>query len=187
MSVLGTELRLRRWVWAAPGCVALAVLSAFTGDVAFPLPIALRLIKAPEVLALIAVVLATHPLVERLPQLSPTAVRERVLRPARAIVSLVLIAGSVAPGAATIPHLAGFGLGLWAVTVLVIIFGAGTLAWLVPVIGGMGLFLADGGIDAPVSSAIATTPGTWVVSSLVVVSMAGYALRLTQASRSAHG
>lgn len=186
MNVLETELRLRRWVWAGVGCAVLTVLSALTADLEFPLPIALRLVKAPEVLALIAVVLSTYPLLERLPQFSPAAVRERVLRPVRAVVSLVLISAAVAPGAATIAHLAGFGLGLWAVTVLVVALGAGPLAWLVPVIGGMGLFLADGGVDTPVSSAIATTPGTVVGIALVLASLAAYGFRRGRSPMPAH-
>lgn len=186
MSVLGTEIRLRRWVWAAAGCAALTGLAGLTKHVEIALPISLRLISAPEVIALIAVALGTHPLLDRLPQLSATAVRERALRPVRAVVSLLLVVAVLAPAARAVPHLLGFGLGMWAVTVLVVVAASGTMAWMVPVLGGMAIFVADGGRGAPISTAIATPAGTVVVSALVLLGLAGYCLRGPRSSGSAH-
>lgn len=186
MSVLGTEVRMRRWLWAGVGCIGIAGLSALTRNVEFALPMALRLISAPEVFVLIAIVLATHPLLERLPQFSVIAVRERTLRPVRSMASLLLTAVAIAPGVATIPHLPGFGFGLWAVTVLVIVAASGSLAWMVPTIGGMAIFITDGGMNTPISDAIKTPIGTTTIGVLVLFSLVSYAVRGANAARAAH-
>ncbi len=184
--MIALELRVRRWAWSVLGAAALGGLCLIAGDARFPLPISIRLISVPEVLALVGVVLATQPLLPWLPDFAHLG-RERVLRPIRVAVSLVLLLMAVLPAVADLPHLSTFAFGLWCISVVMIACVSAPLAWLVPTIGGMAVFLADGAEDAPISGLLAR-PESHVVVYLCVLAVAIlYSIRGPRAVDTAHG
>lgn len=165
------EARLRHWVWSFVGSVALALLSWRGQGLGVEVPIALRQVSAPEVAVMIAVVFAVHPLLDWLPQIAQGLGRERRLRSLRVAVSAILVGVVSASAVEAVPHVLVFGLALWALTVLTVTIASGELAWVVPLIGGMALFIADGGYSAPISAALAQPPSLPSVG--VLVGLAG--------------
>lgn len=152
---LWVEIRLHRWMWAGTVCSVLVMLSWWTRAVAVSVPVALRQVSAPEVSVMIAVVLAVHPLLDWLPLIAPGYPRARRLRAIRSVTSAGLVLAVSAPAIGEVRHIVTFGLLLWALTVVSIVLASGELAWTIPLIGGMALFLSDGGYATPISDALA--------------------------------